>query len=79
VQYIGHTHSILSLVGAGLGLAVVPSSAQRMQFTNVRYRHIDLGAEIAAELHLTWKRDHDNPAAQQVREHLLPGRASRSG
>lgn len=71
VQYIGHTHSILSLVDEGLGVALVPKSAQRMRFGNVRYRALPSEVPVFAELHLCWRKEADNPAALSLRESLL--------
>jgi DNA-binding transcriptional LysR family regulator len=40
VQYISQTHTILALVSAGLGLALVPESARKLQFDGVVLRPI---------------------------------------
>jgi DNA-binding transcriptional LysR family regulator len=40
VQYISQTHTILALVSAGLGLALVPESARKLQFDGIVLRPI---------------------------------------
>ena len=71
VHSIGHTHSMLSLVDEGLGIALVPRSAQRMRFANVRFRELPPDSTAFAELHLAWRPKADNPAADQLREIML--------
>ncbi|KAB1074297.1 LysR substrate-binding domain-containing protein [Methylobacterium planeticum] len=60
-QQLTQIHSILALVRAGLGLALVPAAAERLRFEGVAFRPLDLPEPRPAELYLTWRRDHDNP------------------
>jgi len=60
-QYIDQTPTILSLVRAGLGLAILPASAQRFRYNNVEFRLI-AGNAIHAEMGMAWRADQDNPA-----------------
>jgi DNA-binding transcriptional LysR family regulator len=62
VQHLSQIHSVLALVRAGLGLALVPSSAAALRFTGVVLRPIQLRPVRPVELFLTWRRDHDVPA-----------------
>ncbi len=71
VHFIGHTHSMLSLVDEGLGIALVPRSAQRMRFANVQFRALPARTTPFAELHLAWRPKADNPAADQLRAILM--------
>ncbi|HWV09212.1 MAG TPA: LysR family transcriptional regulator [Pseudomonas sp.] len=68
VQHSGSTLTILSLVNAGLGVALVPRSASRIGFGQVRYRSITLDPGVRSELHLVWRDDNDNPACQPMRD-----------
>ena len=62
VQYISQIHTILALVSAGIGVALVPESAQSLHFDGVVLRPIRLNLRASAELFLVWKRSNQNPA-----------------
>jgi DNA-binding transcriptional LysR family regulator len=68
VQYIHHIHTILGLVGVGMGIALVPESAQTLHFEGVVLRPLRLSPKTYAELHLVWRRNNDNPALNRFRE-----------
>jgi len=56
VQTLSHTHSILSLVDAGVGVALVPRSAQRLRYAGVEFRSLRDVDSFDVELHLVWRR-----------------------
>jgi DNA-binding transcriptional LysR family regulator len=62
VQHLSQIHSILALVRAGLGLALVPNSAAALRFTGVTLRPIRLQPTRPVELFLAWRRDQEMPA-----------------
>jgi len=62
VQWLGSSLTILALVNAGMGLALVPRCATSVAFKDVLFRDIDLGEGVQSELHLIWREDNDNPA-----------------
>ncbi|MBO1080692.1 LysR substrate-binding domain-containing protein [Roseomonas haemaphysalidis] len=66
VQYVSQTHSILALVGAGLGIALVPQAAARLCPEDVLLRPPPGGIPVAAELALAWREEGENPAAPAV-------------
>jgi DNA-binding transcriptional LysR family regulator len=68
VQFLGSTLTILALVNAGMGLALVPRSASMVRFESVVFRPITLAAGICSELHLVWRDDNDNPAFRVMLE-----------
>jgi DNA-binding transcriptional LysR family regulator len=65
-QYIDQTPTILSLVRAGLGLGILPASAQRFHYDNVEFRFI-ANNSIQAEMCMVWRADQDNPAVTAFR------------
>jgi DNA-binding transcriptional LysR family regulator len=65
VQHLSQIHSILSLVGTGLGLALVPQSAATLHVAQVVLRPVRLTPARPVELHMAWRRRDENP--------LLPG------
>ena len=60
-QYMSQIHSILALVHADLGAAIVPETARLLKFENVAYVPVSLPSEHLVELHLVWKQDNNNP------------------
>nr|WP_089398851.1 LysR family transcriptional regulator [Noviherbaspirillum humi] len=79
VQHIAQTHTILALVRAGIGMAIVPASAQRLGFEKVTFRPL-WRRDMFAEFYLAWHPAHRNPALDVVRrfagEYLRgPGKA----
>lgn len=56
VQYAEQSHTILALVRAGLGLAVVPASTQALHFDGVEFRQLDAG-DVHAEMIMAWRPD----------------------
>jgi DNA-binding transcriptional LysR family regulator len=61
VQHISQTHSVVGLVRAGLGVAIVPESACNFNVRGVEFRTI-ADASAHAELYMAWRTDHRNPA-----------------
>ena len=61
LQHLTQIHSILALVRAALGLALVPVAAERLRFEGVAFRPLDVGLSRPAELFLAWRRDRDDP------------------
>ncbi|WP_417696848.1 LysR substrate-binding domain-containing protein [Pseudomonas sp.] len=68
VQWLGSSLTILALVNAGMGLALVPRCATSVVFRQVVFREIDLGEGVQSELHLVWRQDNDNPAFTMLLE-----------
>jgi DNA-binding transcriptional LysR family regulator len=67
VQQVNQTHTMLALVGAGLGLALVPEAARSIRMSGVVLRPIKLPNSARAELALAWREDNDNPAVPRLR------------
>lgn len=61
LHHLGQTHSILGLVRAGLGLAIVPAGARDLHLGHLQFRPI-LNAQPRAQLYMISRRDSDNPA-----------------
>jgi DNA-binding transcriptional LysR family regulator len=61
-QHISQIHSILALVRAGLGAALVPEAAANLRFEGVVFRPVRMQPERPVELFLAWREDSDNPA-----------------
>lgn len=71
-QYTSQIHSMLALVRAGLGTALVPEAATSLRFDGVVFRPVKRSrAARPVELFIAWKRDNDNPARQSVLDTCL--------
>jgi DNA-binding transcriptional LysR family regulator len=68
VQYITQTHSILALVGAGLGIAIVPQSVERLLPVGVTLRALGGAEGVSAELVLAWPAQLENPVCATALE-----------
>jgi DNA-binding transcriptional LysR family regulator len=68
VQWLGSSLTILALVNAGMGLALVPRCATSVVFKDVTFLAIELDEGVQSELHLAWRSDNDNPACRMLLE-----------
>ncbi|MCJ2135509.1 LysR family transcriptional regulator [Methylobacterium sp. J-026] len=66
VQQLTQIHSILALVRAAVGIALVPAAAERLRFADVVFRPLALSAPRPVELLLAWRRDADDPLIAQL-------------
>jgi DNA-binding transcriptional LysR family regulator len=65
-EQVGQVHTMVALVAAGRGLAVVPASARRLGLTGVAFRTLLTEPPLPVELRLAWRRDATNPALLAV-------------
>jgi DNA-binding transcriptional LysR family regulator len=67
VQHATQIHTVVGLVGAGLGVAVVPASGRNLHPRQVRFVQI---ADKAEPVHvaLAWRRGHETPAMRSFRK-----------
>ncbi|MGX1670787.1 LysR substrate-binding domain-containing protein [Streptomyces sp. NPDC055400] len=69
-QYLSQVHSILAMVNAGWGIALVPEAAAQMRFSGITYKPLYLREPKPVELNLVWRRNNDNPALEALLGHL---------
>jgi DNA-binding transcriptional LysR family regulator len=62
IQSLSQIHSMLALVRAGMGTAIVPEAAQSLHFDDVYFRPIITTPQDPVELYAVWKNDNENPA-----------------
>jgi len=61
VQHLTQIHSILAMVRAGAGIAIVPAAAANLNFAGVALKPLSVRWPTAVELLMVWRRDSDNP------------------
>ena len=66
VQHITQTHSILALVEAELGVAIVPRAAERVAPPGVVLVQLAGSHNVNVDLHLAWRTNSANPACRAV-------------
>ncbi|MDF2894097.1 MAG: LysR family transcriptional regulator [Rhodococcus erythropolis] len=71
VQHISQVHTILALVKAGLGIALVPAAATAMEVRGVELREIDGIEARPVELFLTWRTTEVEPPVLAVRDLVI--------
>lgn len=70
VEHIGQVHTMLALVRAGVGAALIAEGASRLKFDGIVMRRM---ATEPVEMVCTWRRDNDNPVLALFRRRILPG------
>lgn len=71
VQTLSHTHSILSLVDAGIGVALVPRSSMRIGYPDVVFRALEDATGLEVEMHLAWRKGLAHPVACSLRRLII--------
>ncbi|ONI69073.1 LysR family transcriptional regulator [Kribbella sp. ALI-6-A] len=69
-QLASQVPTMLALVRAGLGCALIPRSIMAMGVEGVRYRELDAADAHSVTLHACWSPDSPNPALQRLAESL---------
>lgn len=69
-QQIAQVHSMLSLVAANKGIALVPASAAKLGMSGVAFRGLREHPDALVRLHAVWRRDNSNPVMESVRRML---------
>ncbi|CAN5548552.1 LysR substrate-binding domain-containing protein [soil metagenome] len=67
VQHVAYIHTMISLVSAGMGAAVVPDSSRHFS-DKVIFRPLPVFSKQLVERHLAWSPDNRNPILQPVIE-----------
>jgi DNA-binding transcriptional LysR family regulator len=69
VEHIGQVHTMLALVRAGIGAALIAEGAARLKFDGVVMRRM---ATEPVDTVCTYRRNHDNPVLQLFLDEVLP-------
>lgn len=69
VEHVGQVHTMLALVRAGVGAALIAEGASRLQFDGIVMRRVDTAP---VEMVCAYRRDNDNPALELFKRDVLP-------
>ncbi|MFJ4900843.1 LysR family transcriptional regulator [Streptomyces sp. NPDC088727] len=69
-QLASQVPTMLALVRAGLGCALIPRSITAMRVEGIRYRELDAADAHSVTLHACWSPDNPNPALRRLAERL---------
>ena len=69
VEHIGQVHTMLALVRAGVGAALIAEGASRLKFDGIVMRRM---ATEPVEMVCAWRRDNDNPVLTLFKQQILP-------
>lgn len=61
IHHLDQNHTILSLVSAGLGAALVPDSLTMLAFPNVVFKAVKIDPPDLLEMFLVWRPENHNP------------------
>jgi DNA-binding transcriptional LysR family regulator len=71
VDYVPQIHTMLALVGSGLGVALTPETAARLHFEGVLLRQVAMQPARPVEMVYSCRRDNDNPVLKIFRTEVL--------
>jgi len=77
VEHVAQIHTMLALVHAGIGAALIPQAATRLRFEGVVMRPIDTDPPRPVETICAFRRSNDNPILAIVKHQILPTFADR--
>jgi DNA-binding transcriptional LysR family regulator len=72
IQSLSQIHSMLALVRAGIGAALVPEAAMSLHFDDVQFRPVENEPAAPVELFAAWRSENDNPALAAFLDLLRP-------
>ncbi|WP_033338725.1 LysR family transcriptional regulator [Catenuloplanes japonicus] len=69
-QHVTQVNSVLALVDAGLGVALVPASASVITLRNLRFLQVEEIPDDCVEVYAAWRADNDSPTLAVLLEHV---------
>jgi DNA-binding transcriptional LysR family regulator len=71
VEHVGQIHTMLALVGSGVGAALIPEAAARLQFNGVVLRKMQTEPQDPVQMVCAYRRDNDNPILEIFKRDIL--------
>jgi DNA-binding transcriptional LysR family regulator len=73
IQHVTQIHSMLGLVQAGLGAAIVPEAGTGLHLEGIVFSPLATDPERPVELHMVWRKDNANPVLPAILELCASG------
>jgi DNA-binding transcriptional LysR family regulator len=73
VEYVAQIHTMLALVGSGIGVALIPEAANRLHFEGITLRRVATTPARPVEMVFSYRKDNDNPILGIFRRDILEG------
>ena len=77
VEYLGQIHTMMALVASGIGVALIPQAASRLQFDGVALRQLVSDPARPVDMVYAYRKDNDNPPLRIFRDEVLKPYAPR--
>jgi DNA-binding transcriptional LysR family regulator len=74
VQHISQVHTLLAVVNAGIGVALVPRSASALRLDNLTFLDVEDVLEETVKLHCVWRSTNENPALAALLARVMTDR-----
>ncbi|TFW36200.1 LysR substrate-binding domain-containing protein [Massilia horti] len=72
VEHVGQIHTMLALVRTGVGVALIPGAAMRLQLNGIILRKVATEPAEPVQMLCSYRRDNDNPILQLFKRDILP-------
>lgn len=76
VNFVPQIHTMLALVDSGIGVALIPETASRLQFEGVLLRRVAMRPPRPVEMVVSHRKDNDNPILAIFRGEVLDALAA---
>ena len=71
IEYISQVHTMLALVNSGLGVALIPEAASRLNFDGLILRKVITSPVAPVAKVCSFRRDNDNPILEMFKKRVL--------
>ena len=75
VDYVTQVHTMLALVSSGIGVALVPKAAARLNFQGITVRRMRVKPHAPVEAVASYRTDNDNPSLRVFRREVIDPRS----
>ena len=71
VDYVPQIHTLLALIDSGIGVALTPETASRLNFEGVLLRRVEMKPLRPVGMAFSYRKDNHNPVLKIFRREVL--------